>query len=414
MQLNNLHSDKYNLVGEENYVPHFQPIVSTLNQKIYGYEVLGRLYQPETNDFKSLGAYFHNSQINVSEKVQIDRVIREKAIKYLKSAGTNTRLFFNLMPNILSTVHQEELLSPGRFHLIQLIEKYGINEKNIVIEITEDEFNGKIERLLTMVEIFRNYGLKIAIDDVGAGLSNLERIGYIHPDIIKIDIKIMRESLSNKSFRHILSAIAEMSLKLGSELLFEGVETEKELTLALSMGATLIQGFFFSQADKEFQNRAHYSTRLIEIMEKYSGMRFMEYLEDFHKKQKILDELSIIFSQIENNIETNNVEFNNLLLHNLDSFPNTIYKILLVDIHGYQVTSSYERNTLGDWVENESEKNNNYAWKLFFVDHKANSFFFQKKWGVSKPNFDIAKQREYVIFTFNISDKVLVAMVEWN
>lgn len=413
MELNRLHSDKYNYIGEENYVPHFQPIVNTLNQKIYGYEVLGRLYKPDIKEYSSLGSYFHNSKINISEKVQIDRIIREKAIKYLKSSGVNTRLFFNMMPNILSTVHQEEILDPSRFHLIQLIEKYGIKEDNIVIEITEDEFNGKIERLLTMVEIFRNYGLKIAIDDVGAGLSNLERIGYIHPDIIKIDIKIMRESLNSNSFRHVLSAIAEMSLKLGSELLFEGVETEKELTLALSMGATLIQGFFFSKADKEFQSKNQYSNQMIEIMEKYGGIRFMEYLEDFRKKQKILEELSSVFSKVEENIDAYRLEYNNLLLHNLGFFPESMTRVLIVDINGYQVTSSFERNKNKEWLEIETEKNDNYAWKPFFVEHKANSFFFQKKWGVSKPNFDIENQMEYVIFTFNIEDKILIAKVHW-
>lgn len=125
-------------LSDDNFVPHFQPIINTVTRDILGYEVLGRIYSTSHNDFVSLGAFFHGKTTNLSEKVQVDRLIREKAIRYLKSTGTNTKLFFNMMPNMLSTIHQEELLDPNRFHMIQLVEKYGINKDNIIIEITED------------------------------------------------------------------------------------------------------------------------------------------------------------------------------------------------------------------------------------------------------------------------------------
>lgn len=403
-------------LSDDNFVPHFQPIINTITRDILGYEVLGRIYSASHKEFLSLGSFFHGKTTNLSEKVQVDRLIREKAIRYLKSTGSNTKLFFNMMPNMLSTIHQEELLDPTRFHMIQLVEKYGINKDNIIIEITEDEFQGKMERLLKMVEIFRNYGFKIAIDDVGVGFSNLERIGYIHPDIIKVDIKIMRESLGSNSFMQVLTALSEMSVKLGSELLFEGIETEQELTLAFKMGASLLQGFYFSKATNAFQSKQSYSNELKDSLEKFSGIRFMEIVEDFHKLQYIIDTLSSIFEELEKKVSLDeSIRPQDILAHRLKDFPDHIIHVLLTDMNGYQTSPSYTRVSNNEWLVSDTNVENNYAWKPYFIKHKSETYFFKKKWGVTKPLYDIQSQSQYVIFTFTIAtDTILIARVNWN
>jgi EAL domain-containing protein (putative c-di-GMP-specific phosphodiesterase class I) len=334
----------------------------------------------------------------------------------LKSTGSNTKLFFNMMPNMLSTIHQEELLDPNRFHMIQLVEKYGINKENIIIEITEDEFQGKIERLLKMVEIFRNYGFKIAIDDVGVGFSNLERIGYIHPDIIKVDIKIMRESLGSNSFMQVLTALSEMSVKLGSELLFEGIETEQELTLAFKMGASLLQGYYFSKATEKFQSKQTFSLELKNSLEKFSGIRFMEIVEDFQKLQNLIDTLSTIFEEFEQKVSTEtHLHPQDILAQRLKDFPEHVILVFLTDMNGYQTSPSYSRVSEKEWLISDVGIENNYAWKPYFIKHKSETFYFKKKWGVTKPLYDIQTQTQYVIFTFTIaSDTILIARVNWN
>ncbi|MCB1177277.1 MAG: EAL domain-containing protein, partial [Leptospiraceae bacterium] len=366
-------------LDEENCIPHFQPIISTVTGTILGYEVLGRIFSGDTQSYTSLGAFFHNPESNFSEKVQVDRIIREKAIRYLKNTGANTKLFFNLMPNILSGIHQEESLDPSRFHLIQLIEKYNIERQNIVIEITEEEFSGKVERLVRMIDLYRSYGFKIAIDDVGAGFSNLERIGYIHPDIIKVDIKIMRQSLENNSFRQVLQAISEMALKLGSELLFEGIETEMELTLGFSMGASLLQGFYFSKPQTEFQNKRVFSEELRTSLEKFSGIRFMELLEESQRQQYIIDSLTEALHLIQEDTKiTDKNSCVQLINESLEKFPTSIREIIVTDINGYQISPTYLRFDDEQWDILSRDIGNNFAWKPFFIKHKAEGFFFKK------------------------------------
>ncbi|MDX1960656.1 MAG: EAL domain-containing protein [Leptospiraceae bacterium] len=399
-------------ISEDIFVPHFQPIIHTPTRKILGYEVLGRIYRGTEERFVSLGAFFHANQSNLMEKVQIDRIIREKAIRHLKNSGINTRLFFNIMPNILSNIHQEDLLDPSRFHLVQLIEKYDIDRNNIVIEITEEEFGGKIERLVKMIELYRSFGFKIAIDDVGAGFSNLERIGYIHPDIIKVDIKLMRESLSSSSFRQILLAVAEMSQKLGSELLFEGIETEEELNLAFSMGSSLLQGYYFDKPGPEFQNKMKFSKSLGHSIEKFSGIRFLEIVEDFQSINKITNTLTNIFEKFSvlEKEEAASV-FIQLLVSYLKDLPEELYLVFITDLNGYQISPTFVRSN-DEWESNVSDIGNNYAWRPYFAKHKAESYLTDKKYSVTRSLYDIPTQKNYNVFTYSLSkDYILIAKV---
>lgn len=392
-------------IGEDNCVPHFQPIVSVESRKIVGYEVLGRLFSPEKSQYFSLGAFFHNRNTSFSERVRIDRIIREKAIRYWKETGIQgVNLFFNLMPNILSSLHQEDLLDINRFHLAQLINKYEINKSDVVIEITEDEFNGKQERLISMIELYKANGFRIAVDDVGTGFSNLERIGYIHPDIIKVDIKIMRESLNKNSFRQVLLAVSEMASKLGSELLFEGVETEKELNLAFSMGASLIQGFYFSASCPEFINRETFSAKLQDSIEKYSGLHFMEVVEKNMKSAQLIE--SILQAVNESSFSHSSVTEKPDEI--LSALPATVYKAFLLDLNGNQISPTYFRSGEENWNTTYKDIGNNLSWKPYFIRHKAKNYLEKTKWTVTRPQFDIVLQKNYLILYYNLNEKVLL------
>ena len=318
-----------------------------------------------------------------------------------------------MMPSYLSRIHKDDL-SKDRFHILQLIEKYNIDTSNIVIEITEDEFNGSIDKLVEIIDVFRKYGLKIAVDDLGIGFSNLERIGYIHPDIIKVDIQFLRQSVNKNSFFQVLNAISEMSNKLGSQLLFEGIETEEEVNLALSMGANLMQGYFFSPARPEFLNRNVYSDKIKDLLEYFAGIRFLEILHNSHKEQKLVDSLNALFQGTEWNVKhTDSIiaTFTNLI----SEIPSQVRRIFLCDLYGYQITPTFQRTISGALEERGSGMGNNYAWKPYFIRHKAESYHHGKPWNITDPQYDIKNQSQYVIFTYSVSPEViLVAQVDWN
>lgn len=398
--------------NETYFVPHFQPIVNAINRSISAYEVLGRQFNPKENTYESLGSLFHNRDQDPVPVYNIDRILREKAVQTLKESSLRTKLFFNMMPNFLSRVHHTDLFAEN-FHIIQLIEKYGIDRNQVVIEITEDEFDGSIDRLIQIVQIFRDYGLKIAIDDLGTGFSNLERIGYLHPDIMKVDIRIMRESLNKNSFKQVLGAISEMSQKLGSQLLFEGIETEEEVNLALSMGANLLQGFYFSTPNPHFLNRNTFSDKMKTVLENFSGVRSRELREKGVREQRIIDQLQDLFYELSDAKEE---DFSYRFGQILSSLPREILKVFVCDAEGYQITPTYDLDRMnGGYLERSRQIGNNYAWKPYFLKHKEESERFRKKWGVTYPLYDISNQNQYVIFTFSLMDgKILIAQVGWS
>ncbi|MCC5814840.1 MAG: EAL domain-containing protein [Leptospira sp.] len=399
-------------LNEAFFVPHFQPIINVTTRNVSGYEVLGRLFSPTQGNYISLGAYFHGIDEDMLSVYNIDRIIREKAFRYLKDSLIKTKLFFNIMPHFLSRVHKSDLKAE-RFHVIQLIEKYGIDKKDIVLEITEDEFEGSIENLIQMVNVFREYGLTIAIDDLGVGFSNLERIGYLHPDIIKVDIKIMRESLNKNSFKQVLTAVSEMSQKLGSHLLFEGIETEEELNLALSMGGSLLQGYYFARPDSNFLNKNYFAKQLKATLEQFSGIRFLELTKNLDKEEILIESLDGIFTQhgIKYSDKTNKENF---LPGVLKYLPHQITKVFLCDINGYQITPTYLKNEYNNFEERLSGLGNNYAWKPYFTKHKALAHKDRRRWNITTPLYDIRSQTEYVVFTYSLdAETILVSRVEW-
>ena len=397
-------------LSENHCIPHFQPIINVVNGTIMGYEVLGRYSQPGSLVCQSLGQFFHG--VTDQSRIQkIDFIIREKALHKAKFVEANTRLFLNTLPVAFSQF-KEDNFGDGIYSILKLTEKYQFPRDKIILEITEDEFEEDITALLKITDRLRGYGFKIAIDDLGVGFSNLERIGYLHPDIIKVDIRIMRESLQMNSFKQVLHAIADMSEKLGSQLLFEGIETEEEVNLALSMGANLLQGFYFSKPQPEFQEKQKFQDNMSEILEKFSGMRFIQILESIQKQQIIVEELKEIFKGISAGF---NGKLHEYLTKVLPSLPERIVQIIVCDLHGYQLTPTYFKNNGSSWQEKERDIGNNFAWKPFFFKHKAEGLHFNQKWGVTEPFHDIKTGGQYVIFTFSLAENViLIAKVDWE
>src|SRR6185369_10518064 len=113
----------------------------------------------------------------------------------------------------------------------------------------------------------RAHGCAIAVDDVGAESSNLDRIGSFEPDIIKVDAAMLRRSHHNRSFRQVLKGVSSMAEGLGAALLFEGVETQDDLEQSLEFGARYAQGWYFAKAGPEPLLRETFSAELRPTLE---------------------------------------------------------------------------------------------------------------------------------------------------
>ena len=121
----------------------------------------------------------------------------------------------------------------------------------MVLEITEriglDEVAGPAR-----VAMLRRLGYRIAVDDLGAGYAALGALAVLEPEIVKLDMSLVRDIERHPTKRRVVGAIATLCRELGSRVIAEGVETAAELAVIRELGIDLIQGYLFAKPARGF------------------------------------------------------------------------------------------------------------------------------------------------------------------
>ncbi|HUL13166.1 MAG TPA: GGDEF domain-containing protein [Methylococcaceae bacterium] len=226
------------IIAEEQLTAVFQPIVSLNQQSIFGYEGLIRgpadslLYRPSVL-FAVAAKYQRLAELDcLCHKI----VIRQFA--KLKLPG---RLFININPAILGEADSID----GQTDLF--LQNHDLDPNREVIEITltqPAENPGLLQRTL---KHYRNIGLKVALDDLGAGFSDLKLWSELRPDFVKITRHFIQSIDADKSKRQFIKSILEIAKTLGCETIAGGIETKSEYATLRKLGVTLAQGHYFDQ-----------------------------------------------------------------------------------------------------------------------------------------------------------------------
>jgi EAL domain-containing protein (putative c-di-GMP-specific phosphodiesterase class I) len=214
----------------------FQPIVDVASQRIWGHEALVR--GPNGESAPSILA-------NVTEdnRYRFDQACRVKAIE---AAGRlfddeDLRLSINFMPNAVY-----EPAACIRTSL-EAARRVGFPAKRIMFEFTEDERvrdPGHIERIIAE---YRRLGFITALDDFGAGYAGLKLLADYKPDLLKIDMALLRGIDASQARQAIVAGIAGIAHALDITVIAEGVETEQEFAVLRATGIRLFQGYLFAK-----------------------------------------------------------------------------------------------------------------------------------------------------------------------
>jgi EAL domain-containing protein (putative c-di-GMP-specific phosphodiesterase class I) len=173
---------------------------------------------------------------------QFDTRSRVIAIEQVMGFGLQCDLNLNLMP--------QSLLEPGAAPIgitLDAAKRWGLPASRIVIEITEGELIHDLVRFSEIINAYRASGVKLAIDDFGAGYSGLNLLAVFQPDQLKIDMALVRGIASNGPKQAIVRAIASVCLDLGIDLIAEGIETLEEFCWLTSAGLRYFQGYLFAK-----------------------------------------------------------------------------------------------------------------------------------------------------------------------
>ncbi|OLO38169.1 hypothetical protein BTR23_11750 [Alkalihalophilus pseudofirmus] len=226
-----------NLISEENFYHHFQPIYDLNNWRILGFEVLLR-----SKLFPNPEATFIEAR-KEKKLYELDSGSIHKAISTYRSAGltkSKGKLFLNIFPSTLLHPNFPTFLN-------KIIADDVLHSQQIVLEISESEINNKIDELKQKVSVLKNLGFLIAIDDTGKGYSNAQSIVELDPDFLKLDRYFSKDLHLSKKKQSYIQLLNNYSVLNGCSVILEGIETPSELAVAKTLNIQYGQGFILGK-----------------------------------------------------------------------------------------------------------------------------------------------------------------------
>lgn len=212
----------------------FQPIVNVATGEIVSHEALVRGSQGEP-------AWSVLHQVGPPELPAFDERLRIEAIRLACALGSPCGLNLNLMPSCLA-------LSPTAVSsTLDMVRDSGLSPEQITLEITENEIFHDLPKFSARMNEHRQSGVRIALDDFGAGYAGLSLLAEFQPDTIKLDMQLVRSIERLGPRQAIVRGIHRACTDLGIDIIAEGVETEAEFRWLFTEGIELFQGYLFAR-----------------------------------------------------------------------------------------------------------------------------------------------------------------------
>lgn len=212
----------------------FQPIVDIRSGTAYSHEALVRGLANES-------AWQVLERHAGAQATAFDGACRARAIEVACRIGVDTHLNLNFIPSAAAG---------PRFGLESTIEAarhHGFPLDRIIVEATETEAISDHAAFAASVKEHRRAGLQFAIDDFGAGYSGLNLLAEFQPDMVKLDMALVRGIESHGPRQAIMRAIHQVCVDLGIDVVVEGVETVGEFAWCRAQGIHLYQGYLFAK-----------------------------------------------------------------------------------------------------------------------------------------------------------------------
>lgn len=124
-----------------------------------------------------------------------------------------------------------------------------VSLSRLVMEVTEHVGVQDYQAFNQNLEFFRRAGARLAIDDVGAGYSNLRHILEMGPDIIKLDRSLVENINQRRDARALASALIIFAEEMGFKIIAEGIESSREMRSLKKLGVTTIQGYYIGRPE---------------------------------------------------------------------------------------------------------------------------------------------------------------------
>lgn len=210
----------------------YQPLVRSADRSLFGYEALMRSSEPA---LPHPGAVLDAAE-RLDRMQVLGRRVRSLAPGPMSTVPETVSLFVNL--------HASDLLDPT---LLDATTPLARIASQVVLEITEratlDDMNG----VRKAVAQLREMGFRIAIDDLGAGYAGLTSFASLEPEIVKLDMSLVRDVDSTVTKQKLIRSVSTLCHDLGMLVVAEGIETREERDCVIELGCDLLQGYLLAR-----------------------------------------------------------------------------------------------------------------------------------------------------------------------
>ena len=238
---NQLELDLLEAISTNAISVHLQPIVDTRTRRIVAAEVLARWCHP------TRGVISPERFIRIAEErglietlgLQVLRAGCQEALPILR-AGLMKRISVNMSPLQLQSIDIVE-------QVCATLEEFDLDPGQLLIEVTESVMLTDHPIVRASLEKFWSRGINLALDDFGAGYSNLSYLTRLRVSVLKIDRGFVGDLKAGSATAAVIRSITELAHELGLSVVVEGVETMEQLRLLTVFGCNFAQGYLFSK-----------------------------------------------------------------------------------------------------------------------------------------------------------------------
>lgn len=208
----------------------YQPAVRIDRPGVEFAEALSRF---EAKPYESPDKWFRAAN-EVGLGIELEMLAVRLALEGLAELPPSMSISINASPQTIISSEFSALLASAALN-------------RIILEVTEQEAVHSYPAMIKQLNPLRKDGLRLAVDDMGAGFSSFQHLLDMRPDIIKLDMSLSRGIDSDPARRALASALIVFAKDIGSDLVAEGVETSQEMRSLRGLGVTIIQGYYISR-----------------------------------------------------------------------------------------------------------------------------------------------------------------------
>ena len=218
------------VIAERRLTMFFQPIWSVASDSVSGYEALARF---NTEPYRTPDLWFGDAT-EVGQRKELESMAMRLALDQLQAIPRSQFLSVNASPELILSGEAEKLVRE-------------FDASRIVLEVTEHARIDNYAELRSAVRRLKQLGIRLAIDDAGAGYATFQHVLELDADVIKLDLTLIRGIHQDTKKQALAAGLVSYARCAGAKVVAEGVETKEEFDMLRQLGVDKLQGYLIGK-----------------------------------------------------------------------------------------------------------------------------------------------------------------------